>query len=83
MSEENRLITPDEKEILDAVKWLGNSSAHEGKRLKGYEIHSALIVVEHILDKLYLLPVIKKEFEEGKETINFIDAVFEPKTEEK
>ena len=82
MLEEKHLITPDEKTILDAVKSLGNNSAHEGKALSSYEIKSALIVIQHILDKLYLLPEIKQEFENNKQDINFVDDVFEQKTEE-
>lgn len=83
MAEENRLITPDEKEILDTVKELGNGSAHEGRSLSVYEIQSALIVVEHILDKLYMLPKIKQEFENEKRELTIMDVVFNPKTEEK
>lgn len=70
------LITKDEKDVLHVVRAFGNKSAHEGGRLSSYEVSSALIVVEHLLDKLYLLPEIKKEFDEGKEKIDFVDEVF-------
>ena len=82
MLKEN-LITPDQKGILDAVKDLGNDSAHEGKVLKSYEVERALIVVEHLLDTLYLLPEMKQEFENDKENINFVNEVFGNETEEK
>ena len=82
MLKEN-LITPDQKGILDAVKDLGNDSAHEGKVLKSYEVERALIVVEHLLDTLYLLPEMKQESENDKENINFVNEVFGNETEEK
>jgi hypothetical protein len=83
MLEEKHLITPDENAILKAVKDFGNKSAHEGKTLSSYEVESALIVVEHILDKLYRIPMIKREFENDKENINFVNEVFGNETEEK
>lgn len=83
MLDEKHLITPDENAILKAVKDFGNKSAHEGKTLTSYEVESALIVVEHILDKLYRIPMIKREFENDKQNISFIDEVFGTETEEK
>ena len=82
MLKEN-LITPDQKGILDAVKDLGNDSAHEGKVLKSYEVERALIVVEHLLDTLYLLPEMKQEFENDKQNISFVNEVFGTEPEEK
>ena len=78
-----QLITPVQKANLDAIRDLGNDSAHEGKSLKAYEVSTALVVVEHILDDVYRLPAIKKEFDDNKEEISFVDEVFGPKTEEK
>ena len=85
MLEGKRLITPDENVILKAVKDFGNKSAHEGKTLTSYEVESALIVVEHILDKLYRIPKIKIAFDnnKNKKTNRSVDDVFESKTEEK
>ena len=66
MYEERHLITEDEKEILDAIRDLGNNSAHEGKPLTFREIQTALIVVGHIFDKLYLIPRMKNDFKIAK-----------------
>lgn len=76
MYTERHLITEDEKSILHSIRNFGNDSAHEGKRMTSYTVSSALIVMEHLLDKLYRLPEIKKEFDEGKEKISFFDKIF-------
>ena len=77
------IITLDELNYLNVVKELGNDSAHEGIALTLNDAKRALEIVEHILNKLYMLPKIKQEFEDNKQDISFVDAVFEPKTEEK
>ena len=50
-------------------------SAHEGKSLDAYEVEAALIIVEFLLKKIYLLPAIQRDLERGKEKFS-IDEVF-------
>lgn len=76
MYTERHLITEDEKSILHSVRDFGNDSAHEGKSMTPYTVSTALIVIEHLLDKLYRLPAIKKEFDEGKEKIDSVEVFF-------
>ncbi len=63
MLDERRLITPDEKTILDAVRDIGNDSAHEGKLITYVGLHSALTIIDHLLNKLYLIPRMKDTIE--------------------
>ena len=53
------LITPAEKAVLDVVRDRGNGSAHEGTILTEFDLKMALMIEEHLFDKLYVIPTIK------------------------
>lgn len=78
---ERHLITEDEKSILHTIRNWGNHSAHQGTRLNSSDLDLALIVIEHILEKLYLFPMLKKDIDNSKEEISFVDEVFPDSTE--
>lgn len=68
---EQQLISDAEYSILIEIKNIGNKSVHEGRALQPHEVSEALIAVEHILDKLYLLPMINNELRNNKNSDNF------------
>ena len=72
---DKHLISEKEQAVLLKTKDIGNSSAHEGKSLDAYEVEAALIIVEFLLKKIYLLPAIQRDLERGKEKFS-IDEVF-------
>ena len=72
---DKHLISEKEQAVLLKTKDIGNSSAHEGKSLDAYEVEAALIIVEFLLKKIYLLPAIQCDLERGKEKFS-IDEVF-------
>lgn len=70
---EQQLISDAEYSVLIEIKNIGNKSVHEGRSLQPHEVSEALIAVEHILDKLYLLPMINSELRNNKNSENFLE----------
>ena len=55
------LISTAELPILDKLRLIGNSSAHESKSLPMRKLESALGIINHVLISIYLLPKINKK----------------------
>ena len=56
-------ISKSELPILDKLRIIGNDSAHKMKSLSMYKLELALGIVNHVLESIYILPVINKKLE--------------------
>ena len=55
------LISKSEEPILDKLRLIGNSSAHEIKKLSMDKLEYALGIVNHVLRSIYVLPKLNKK----------------------
>lgn len=55
------LISKNEIAILDKLREIGNSSAHEIKSFSIHKLKYALDIINHILKSVYVLPAINKK----------------------
>ena len=60
------LISHVEAEILHSIRHLGNSAAHEVRAHTTSELATALVVVEHLLNAVYVLPEKAKHLPQEK-----------------
>lgn len=59
--ETKSLISPNERELLDKLRVIGNMSAHEIKAFPMDKLGYALDIVNHVLQSVYILPKINKK----------------------
>lgn len=52
------LLTEEKGNFLHILRHMGNESAHEGKAHSYDDLMTALDIVEHLLDEVYILPLI-------------------------
>jgi|SRR5579864_4396091 len=50
-----QLIAKREAQVLHSLRFMGNAAAHETKAHSGEELNTALNIVEHLLNTVYLL----------------------------
>ncbi|MDM8550749.1 DUF4145 domain-containing protein [Desulfobacterales bacterium HSG2] len=58
---EQGVITPDGRSILHEIRMMGNDAAHEVKANSDEELVTALLVVENLLENVYIIPVKAKK----------------------
>jgi hypothetical protein len=59
-------VTPDGAKILHSLRFMGNDAAHEVKQHEEAELATAFLVVEHLLQTVYVIPEKAKDLLKSK-----------------